>query len=74
MSRNFGLRPRDLPRPQLIGDEGWAWIKSLTAAAFLLVFMATIAALFIEFPNGLTDLGHVHFALAAAGRVITILN
>lgn len=78
MSRNFGIpRHSSVPRPQLIGEEGWKWLKTAGASVLLVAFMVTIVVLEIEFPNGWADLkdtiADTHVLAVAGDRVVAVL-
>lgn len=67
MNRNYGVSRRDLPRARLISNYGWGWIKDLVTIIALVAFMAAIATLTIEFPNGFTDLRDFQIDIVASG-------
>jgi hypothetical protein len=59
---SWKLSERAPRRAQILSD--WAR-EVLSAFGWIVCFGAILAVLFIEFPNGLADLGDIHFRLVA---------
>lgn len=61
-----------IPRPRLIGEEGWAWIKEAANGAGLILFMAGAIIMAQHAPQAIAWLRAVHIGLVAGNHIIAL--